>query len=191
MSISNFVSAGIMFHNYGKTDVSLSLISSALDATAKKVFPNQKNSQRIKNFIRKYMYIVTNFGFPGISATAIRIKCIDVPNLKPDDEGYVGIEDIIYHTIRCGLIHECDIEKHIEFTVNTELGDFNKVFKIPYQLFWGLALPIIICKENADEKTEDNVKINLCGKDFWIQELWGKEEDLQKLIADSRPSQNG
>jgi|GEM_PF-4878240 hypothetical protein len=76
MAIGNFVSAGVVFHNYGKPDISLALICSAIDATAKKVFPNDNNNTRNKKFISKYLQIITAFGFPGILASGIRIKCI-------------------------------------------------------------------------------------------------------------------
>lgn len=182
MAISNFISAGVIFHNHGKRDVSLALICSALDATAKKVFPNDNNNQRNKKFIRKYMHIITRFGFPGVLATGIRIKCIDIPNLRTDSEGYVGIEDIIYHTIRCGLIHECEIEDLIEFTDETLIGDFNQKFKVPKELFWGLTLATILCKENKHEKSIDEVNINITGKNFSIDDLWGKEKELVRMI---------
>lgn len=183
MSISNFISAGVIFHNYRKRDVSLALICSALDATAKKVFPDDNNNQRNKKFMKKYMRIITNFGFPGISATEIRIKCINVSHIKTDNKGYVGIEDIIYHTIRCGLVHECEIENMIEFTDETLIGDLNGKFKVPKQLFWGLALSTILCEQNKDEKSEDAISINICGKDFSINDLWGKENDFLQMLS--------
>ena len=184
MAIGNFISEGIVFHNHGKMDVSLALICSALDVTAKKVFPNETdNSKRNKKFMKEYMHIITRFGFPGIitSKEEIRIKCVNVPNLKPDNEGYVGIEDIIYHTIRCGLIHECDIEQSIEFTDETLIGDFINKFKVPKQLFWGLTLATILCEKNKEEVSFDKV-IKLGNKDFQIGELWGKEHEIQRMI---------
>lgn len=182
MAIGNFVSAGVIFHNYGKRDVSLALICSAIDATAQKVFPTDKNNSRNKKFISKYFRIITAFGFPGILASGIRIKCVNIPDLKTDSDGYVGIEDILYHIIRCGLIHECEIDNRIEFTDNTIIGDFDRVFKIPKQVFWGLALAVILCEKNSGEVTDDKVSINLNGKDFAIDELWGQEGTLPALL---------
>lgn len=183
MSISNFVTGGIMFHKYGKRDVSLALICSALDATAKKMFPRENNNQRNKKFIKRYMRIISEFGFPGVSASGIRIKCLNIPNLKTDSEGYVGIEDIIYHTIRCGLIHECEIENQICFTDRTQIGNFDGVFKVPNQIFWGLALATILCKKNNNEICTENTFLHIRGITFQINELWGKENELEKLIT--------
>lgn len=173
-----------MLHEQGKMDVSLSLICSVLDATAKKVIPSKNNNQRNKEFIRKYMPIITTYGFPGLYAGAIMIKCIDIPNLKTDKDGFVGIEDIIYHTIRCGLIHECEIESLIEFTDETEIGDFIGKFKIPKQLFWGLAMATILCKENKNLKLDSDMQISISGFDFTVNELFGKQDELDKLVKE-------
>jgi hypothetical protein len=70
------------------------------------------------------MKFITLFGFPGISASGIKIKCINIQDLKTDNNNMVNIENIIYHTIRCGLIHQCDISSQIEFTPYTHIGDY-------------------------------------------------------------------
>lgn len=79
------------------------------------------------------------YGFPGIDASRIRIK-VNVPNiaLKTDEKGYVDMEQIIYHVLRCGLVHECNIEKTIQFTEKSTIGDWNEKFYIPRDIIWGL-----------------------------------------------------
>ena len=80
MSIGNFVSAGIVLNRQGKQDVALSLICSAVDATAKKEFSVENNNKRNKRFVSKYFPIITLFGFPGIIAGGIKkrkfISCV-------------------------------------------------------------------------------------------------------------------
>lgn len=79
-------------------------------------------------------------GFPGISEDSIRIKVNAViDNLKPDAEGYVDMEQIIYHVLRCGLVHSCNLDRSIEFTERTIIGDWNAdKFYIPKAIIWGL-----------------------------------------------------
>lgn len=49
----------------GKHDVALALVCSAIDGTAKKLYPEQrKNNVRYKKFLKDYMRIITTFGFP-------------------------------------------------------------------------------------------------------------------------------
>jgi hypothetical protein len=139
LSIRTFVETASDLHVAGKYDVALALACAACDATAAKLYPDEKqNNKRYKDFLIKTMPVITRFGFPGILASSIRIKCFDVPDLKQDTEGYVGIEDIIYGTLRCGLLHQCEIDSRIIFTENTEIGDFTTKFRIPRQLIVGL-----------------------------------------------------
>ena len=74
----------------------------------------------------------------------MKIKVVaDIPSLKKDANGYVDMEQIIYHVIRCGLVHNCNIEKAIVFTERTIIGDLNKgVFYLPKHLIWGLIAAI-------------------------------------------------
>lgn len=48
------------------------------------------------------------------------------------------MEQIIYYIIRCGLVHECNIEKTIQFTNTSVIGDWNEKFYIPKDIIWGL-----------------------------------------------------
>lgn len=65
----------------------------------------------------------------------MNVSCI---NLKPDKNGYVDMEQIIYHVLRCGLVHECNIEETIHFTDKTIIGDWEEKFYLPQKIIWGL-----------------------------------------------------
>jgi len=151
VSIKTFVETAAELHNAGKYDVALALACAAVDATAAKLYPNKNNNQRNKEFLKKSMSIVTRHGFPGIQASEIRIKCFNTPDLKTDQNGYVGIEDIIYHTLRCGLIHQCEIDSRLVFTDHAEIGDFNAQFRVPRQLIVGLLKAVILDECNKAE----------------------------------------
>ena len=85
-------------------------------------------------FLKRHFSTICRYGFPGIKATNIRIK-VNIPNvaLKTDCDGYVDMEQIIYHVIRCGLVHECNIGDTIKFTDGVNLGDWNERFYMPIQ----------------------------------------------------------
>ena len=97
-------------------------------------------TERYKLFLKDHFRTISEYGFPGISADNIRIKVnADISSLKKDANGYVDMEQIIYHVLRCGLAHSCDIENSIAFTDETLIGDWNTdVFYIPKTLIWGL-----------------------------------------------------
>lgn len=160
MSIRSFIDAAIESHAAGKYDVALALACAAVDATAAKLYPSEKsNAARYKAFLKRAMRTITLNGFPGIQASEIRIKCRNVPDLKTDEFGYVGIEDIIYHTLRCGLVHQCEIDTRIVFTERTEIGDFESSFRVPRQLVLGLIKAVTQdesnCAEFQDEASQE------------------------------------
>ncbi len=177
MSIGTFVSSSLELTSKGKYDVALSLVCSAVDATSAKCFPEGKtNNSRYKSFLMKNMRIVTTYGMPGVSAGGIRIKCINIPDLKTDTDHMVGLEDILYHVIRCGLIYQCDIEDRIEFTERTMLGDFEGKFRIPYAIIFCLIMAVILSKENLSERVPGTKEFNVNGRNVDLNTFWGKGE---------------
>ncbi len=179
MSIATFVDSSFALLDAGQYDSALALASAAVDATAKKLYGRRlQNNERYKRFLRDKMPIVTRYGMPGIVAGGIRIKCHNIPDLKTDEEGYVGIEDILYHTLRCGLLHQCEIDERIEFIEETYIGDFSEKFRLPHHVVFGLLLAVISEPVNADEASESDVRLVIEGKEYAIQDLWGAQDVL-------------
>lgn len=183
MSVSNFISASIITSRLGKKDVALALACSAIDGTAKKLYPLEKrNNERYKNFLKSHMRIIIVFGFPGILASSMRIKCRNIPDIKTDENGFIGIEDIIYHVIRCGLIHQCEIDDKLLLVPETSVGDFGNSFKIPENIIWGLILSAVLCEENWNERIEEKIYLSIGGKDYPVNELWGRKSSIMQLF---------
>lgn len=144
MSIQSFLNSAKLLYENNKYAEALCLVCIAIDAYSIKQYSNnRKNNERYKVFLKDHFAIICKQGFPGIQADCIRIK-VNVPNkaLKPDQDGYVDMEQIIYHVLRCGLVHECDIDKTIQFTDTTIIGDWNESFYIPKDIIWGLIASI-------------------------------------------------
>ena len=143
MSIQSFLNSATILYNNKKYDEALCLVCIAVDACSSKQYPNKRNAERYKLFLKNNFSTICQYGFPGIQASNIRIK-VSVPNvvLKADKDGYVDMEQIIYHVLRCGLVHECNIEKTIEFTKTSIIGDWNEKFYIPKDVIWGLIASI-------------------------------------------------
>jgi hypothetical protein len=176
LSVASFVASSIDTLHTGRYDVALSLACSAVDATSAKSASRYQatNSKRFKRFLEENMRVITMFGFPGIIAGGIQIKCRNFPNLKTDSDGYVSIADIIYHVVRCGLVHECLIDEHIEFTDQTYLGDFDCKFRIPRYLIFGLLMAVILSPSNAGEAFDRRYLEVIGGKSVNLQGLWAK-----------------
>lgn len=142
MSILSFLDASNSLYDNNFYEESFCLVCAALDAAAKEQCPSIKAvGRRYKKFISANFRVICNKGFPGISADSIRIKIIDakIQDLKLDENGFAGMEDIIYHSIRCGLMHDCAINQAIEFTDNTYIGNWeNGLFLLPRSIILGL-----------------------------------------------------
>jgi len=177
MSIGTFIEASLNHFEQKQYDISLALACSAVDATASKCGYEGKNNTKYKQFLKENMRVITTFGFPGISASGIKIKCVNIPDLKTDNNNMVDIENIIYHTIRCGLIHQCDIDSQIEFTPDTFIGDFISKFKIPQNIVIGLIVAVVLAKCNQNEHLcKDYSIINPLTKErVNLNKIWGFE----------------
>lgn len=140
MGIQSFIDSAKMLYDNGKYEESLCLVCIAIDACASKQYHDMKNAECYKLFLKRNFSTICKYGFPGIEANNIRIK-VNVQNalLKPNKDGYVDMEQIIYHVIRCGLIHKCNIENTIQFTTDeTIIGDWGDKFYIPKNIILGL-----------------------------------------------------
>lgn len=142
MSVGSFLDAVKILYVNKKYEEALCMACIVIDACSAKEYPdraNRNNAERYKLFLKRHFSTICKYGFPGIQATNIRIKVnVSDSNLKPDKNGYVDMEQIIYHVLRCGLIHECNIEKTIQFTDTTIIGDWNDKFYIPKDIIRGL-----------------------------------------------------
>lgn len=140
MSVQSFISAAKHLHQDGYYYEALCLVCNAIDSCAFKRYPHEKVTDRYKKFLTDHFLIISAYGFPGVTASNIKIKMnTKIDNLKPDSNGYVNMEQIIYHVIRCGLVHNCEIEKSITFTEHTIIGDWNNdKFTLPKSLILGL-----------------------------------------------------
>ena len=175
MSIGSFIEASLYHFEQKQYDISLALACSAVDATASKCGYEGSNNTKYKQFLKENMRMITTFGFPGISASGIKIKCVNITGFKTDNNNRVDIENIIYHTIRCGLIHQCDIDSQIEFTPDTFIGDFINKFKMPRNLVIGLIVAVVRAKCNQNEQLcEDYLITNpLTKKKINLNKIWG------------------
>ena len=50
---------------------------------------------------------------------------------------------------------------------------------------WGLALTVITCPVNKDERADDTCWISTASFKYLINDLWGKRESVKKMIKSS------
>jgi len=169
----------------GKREIALALTPAciALDVTAQR-YAGVKRSSRttFKKFVQDYLWLITYMGFPGLMATTVRVPFTH-PDVKPDAAGTVGVEDIIYHIIRCSLVHSDEAAMKVVWNKAIALGlDSSGNLVLSENLIWGLLGAVIFCPTNKAETVPDTYWISIADFKNFISELWGRV-DLAKRVV--------
>ena len=145
-------------------------LSIAFDGTARREFPAMKVGERFKTFLRENQDIITYFTF----ASHIFIDCTF--------DGY-KLEDIIYHVLRCGLLHEGSIPEEIEFVDEIAIGRPGGRWRFPKTYVAGGLLAIIGAKSNQKERVPPQYTVLIKGKWHHVNELWGRGDEIRRIIS--------
>ena len=179
LSIASFIATSLELLDANRYLEALTLTCAAVDATASRTHASvPTNNQRYKAFLESKMRIVTHFGFPGIEASSLRIGCKNLPNIKTDGKGMAGIQDSLYHVVRCGLIHQCVTDEKLKFVPNTQIGDDGTLFVLPKSIIAGLIFAVVATPENSDQNKESPDTISVAGSEIPLGSLWGTGEQI-------------
>ncbi len=189
MSIATFVASAIDNLNSQRPDVGLALVCSAVDATASRKYPEiQTNNGRYKRFLKDNMRVITTYGFPGLVASEIRIKCDSIPDVKKDSAGHADFCDILYHIIRCSLVHQCVIDETIAFVHYSHMGDEGNKFHIPNTLVFGLLMAVVLTDCNANQRLDRDYRLRLNNEVLDLNDLWGTYAEFADKDSHKRKS---
>lgn len=184
ITIGDRIKEAIDYMNKGQIEHALTPTCIALDLTAKKVAnKNISAKSDYKNFVSSYMWLITYMGLPSVMANSVKVKFLH-PDIKSDAGGCCGIEDVVYHTIRCGLIHSTGLDSKIQWSEEVILGtDVSGNLTISNKFIWGLIGAIVFCPENHDESIDETYWISIDNFKFFIQEVWGRVDLAKRVIS--------
>jgi len=170
--------------DYSEGDIENALIQAmiALDATAKKEGIRGGNADRCKNFISKNRDIITrtDFGLLEIQGQ-ITFPYKD----KNGKEGTKTFDEIIYHVIRCSLLHEGKIPETIIFTKKIHFGvDLSGKIILPERLVFGFIMSVIGSPANKNESLDVPLTFNLDNHQYSFNSLWGKRDLILKIFGE-------
>jgi hypothetical protein len=169
----------------GKGEIALALTPAciALDVTSQRHAGTTHSSRTtFKRYVKEYLWLITYMGFPGLMASTVRVP-FSHPDVKPDAAGAVGVEDIIYHVIRCSLVHSDDTAAKIKWNRSIALGlDQAGNLVLNQSLVWGLLGAVVFSPTNKAEKVPDEYWLMVGDFKMFISELWGRV-DLAKRIV--------
>ena len=169
----------------GRDDYALALTPTciALDITSQRHFGAKRSGRTIyKRFIQEHLWLITYMGFPGLMATTVRIP-FSHPEVKADAAGNIGVEDVVYHVIRCSLVHSDDKSAKVTWNNAISLGiDLSGNLILNHQLIWGLIGAVIFSPVNEAESIPDQYWLRIADFKMFVSELWGRIDIAKRVV---------
>ena len=184
ISISKHVLRSINDVNIGEIDAAILSACIAIDATARKLFPNEKyNGLRFKNCLRKYYWIIEPMIGAGINLEETRFTNLTIKGNRDPD-----FADVIYHIFRCAHIHGDEISENYSLTSTTfrNLSHWQLLrgeLHMPDRLLWALLGVSVFASVNRRETSAGTYYLSLGDDHFAISKWWGRENDFRKFTS--------
>lgn len=183
VSVGQRVQSMIDHMSKGEVELALSDICIAIDITSQKYYNEPASSASCyKRFLKENIWMIVVTGMGSLVTEAIKLPFTH-KDIKSDDEGYCTLEQIIYHVMRCGLIHGTGEDSKIIWNNRIPLAlDKDGNLNLSPSFIWGFALCVITCPVNREEKVRDTCWVSTASFKYLINDLWGQRESVKKMI---------
>ena len=152
----------------------------SLDATAKNEF-NTGSKRRCRQFVQSNLDIISSVGTGGailaVPGSILALRKPESPSLSSP------LEDIIYESVRCHLVHEASLPTNVCFTKEAFYGERDGVFYLPVLMIYALILSVIVAPTNSHRSLGTDIVMTIGRKQFRLEELWGKSEVLRRQLG--------
>ncbi|BBX64033.1 hypothetical protein MSAS_32070 [Mycobacterium saskatchewanense] len=166
-------------------DAALAHACNAVDATAKKRYPQSGVASRFKLTIREAMDIFRMMAAPGIdfeqSRFPVAVKS-DLPDGRPD------VADVLFGVHRRGHGHDDDLPNGFELTPHgprpqsAHLWRSGKI-QLPASVVIGLLAIAVFAPENKGETIPDGYQLSWYQYPFPICLWWGWQDHFREIIG--------
>lgn len=182
MKLSKHVTGAIDDGGQGKFDSALLHACIAIDATSKRLAPQEKRvGVRYVDCLRRYYWLLEPMIGAGLNLAETKFSNIQLKNTPTPD-----LAEIIYEIFRCSHAHGDEVPS--EFSVLPSHGNFysewefaNGELHMPDRVVWALLSVAVFSKVNAHEKSEGSYYLSLGNEQFPIADWWGREEDFRPI----------
>ena len=183
VSVGQRVQSMIDHMSKGEIELALSDICIAIDITSQKYYNESTSSATCyKRFLKENMWMIVVTGMGSLITETVKLPFTH-KDIKSDSEGYCTLEQIIYHVMRCGLIHGTGEDSKIIWNNRIPLAlDKDRNLNLSPSFIWGFALCVIACPANRKEKVGDTCWISTASFKYLINDLWGKRESVKKMV---------
>lgn len=183
VTVGDRIQSVITHMEKGEIELALSDVCIALDITAQKYYNETKSSAKVyKRFLAEHMDVILATTNPSIVSKSIKLPFTH-PDIYSDKDGYSTLEQIIYHVVRCGLVHGTGESNKIIW--NNQIMLFvsqEGELYLPPTLIWGLAICVIACPVNSDQHVMDTAWVSAASFKYLINDLWGKIGSVKLMI---------
>jgi hypothetical protein len=163
----------------GDPESAMFQICSAIEETAKRE-SGRGGRASYKSFLFANTDIICGIGV-GVMLSGIRVAYLH-PEITTDASGTCGLEDIVYHAVRCGLYHSAALPTNIRFTKNQIGPDGNGILCIPETIISGLAFSVVVSPANGGERSDLGHFIGVKGTEFHVNDWWGRATDFRAAL---------
>jgi hypothetical protein len=140
----------------------------AIDKTASKRRPKQGVGKRFKSFLDDQRNIIMPIGLGMKMGRGCTF-------------GGILFEDAVYDLARNNLVHEGEFADN--FKVHEKQGSrLGGSWLLSDKNILALIIATVAANENQNEMFSKSYPVTLCNKHFDINDLWGKEKDIEKLF---------
>jgi hypothetical protein len=90
-------------------------------------------------------------------------------------------ESILYHVVRCGLLHEACLPASLRFETTNTITVRDGLLVLPASLIVGLVMAVVACPANGGESLPSECSFSIGGRDYPLSSFWGRQDDLLAL----------
>jgi hypothetical protein len=180
MSIGKRIAEAAEKSAQGDPESALISVCIAIDATSAKLYGKSGRSS-YKKFVHDNFALITKVAFGNLTIGALRIGYAH-PDIDAHPDGLCSIEEIIYHVVRCGLLHTAELHSSIRFTKELRFVAKDGILTLPSSFVVGLIVAVVACPVNSRETSPLACSLTLAKTERSLNELWGKRDGLEKEL---------
>jgi hypothetical protein len=185
MPISTRVTEAFTKLKAGDPTEALFAICAAVERTARgEGLPKGKSG--FKQFVATSMPVIAAIGV-GPALAGVRFS-YSHPDLKPSADGTCGLEDVVYHLVRCGLYHDAEISPQLVFTANQIGPGTGGTLMIPAGVVAGLIIAVVAAPSNTSGRTQPGFFVGVGERRYVLNDWWGRRDELIADLARNWPA---
>lgn len=162
-------------------------VTIALDATAKLEYPDINGiGDRFMRLCSDSSKIISSVASGGPHVERLRLRLRSEWAIS-DDDGYIPIESVYYHLMRCSLQHEATMENHVSISNAEERGfriemlEDGRVSLSP-SIAIGMMVAVVSAPVYAGMSDLPDIGMPISGRQVPVASLWGKRGVILEYI---------